>query len=143
MSQRRAAITGIGVVAPGGNGTKAFWALLTSGMTATRGITLFDPAGFRSRIAAECDFDPAAEGLTAEETQRTDRCSQFALVCAREAVADSKLDLDNVPPGRIGVSIGSAVGNTITLEQQYVVVSDTGKHWVVDPAKGRAICTAR
>ena len=137
MSQRRAAITGIGVMAPGGNGTKAFWALLTSGMTATRGITLFDPAGFRSRIAAECDFDPAAEGLTAEETQRTDRCSQFALVCAREAVADSKLDLDNVPPGRIGVSIGSAVGNTITLEQQYVVVSDTGKHWVVDPAKAQ------
>jgi act minimal PKS ketosynthase (KS/KS alpha) len=137
VSQRRAAITGIGVVAPGGNGTKAFWALLTSGMTATRGITLFDPAGFRSRIAAECDFDPAAEGLTAEETQRTDRCSQFALVCAREAVADSKLDLDTVPPGRIGVSIGSAVGNTITLEQQYVVVSDMGKRWVVDPAKAQ------
>jgi act minimal PKS ketosynthase (KS/KS alpha) len=137
VSQRRAAITGIGVVAPGGNGTKAFWALLTSGMTATRGITLFDPAGFRSRIAAECDFDPAAEGLTAEETQRTDRCSQFALVCAREAVIDSKLDLDNVPPGRIGVSIGSAVGNTITLEQQYVVVSDMGKRWVVDPAKAQ------
>ena len=113
------------------------WALLTSGMTATRGITLFDPAGFRSRIAAECDFDPAAEGLTAEETQRTDRCSQFALVCAREALADSKLDLDNVPPGRIGVSIGSAVGNTITLEQQYVVVSDMGKRWVVDPAKAQ------
>ena len=58
-------------------------------------------------------------------------------MCAREAVADSKLDLDNVPPGRIGVSIGSAVGNTITLEQQYVVVSDTGKHWVVDPAKAQ------
>ena len=53
MSRRRAAITGIGVMAPGGGGTKAFWALLTSGATATRGITLFDPAGFRSRIAAE------------------------------------------------------------------------------------------
>jgi act minimal PKS ketosynthase (KS/KS alpha) len=135
VSRRRAAITGIGVMAPGGSGTKAFWALITSGATATRGITLFDPAGFRSRIAAECDFDPAIEGFTTEETQRTDRCAQFALVCAREAVADSKLDLDNVPPGRIGVSIGSAVGNTITLEQQYLVVSDMGKRWVVDPAK--------
>jgi len=135
VSRRRAAITGIGVMAPGGGGTKAFWALLTSGMTATRGITLFDPTGFRSRIAAECDFDPAAEGLTEQETQRTDRCSQFALVCAREALADSKLDLESVPPGRIGVSIGSAVGNTITLEQQYVVVSDRGRRWVVDPAR--------
>jgi minimal PKS ketosynthase (KS/KS alpha) len=135
VSRPRAAITGIGVMAPGGGGTKAFWALLTSGATATRAITLFDPTGFRSRIAAECDFDPAAEGLTAEETERTDRCSQFALVCAREAVADSKLDLDSVPPGRIGVSIGSAVGNTITLEREYLVVSDMGTRWVVDPAK--------
>jgi act minimal PKS ketosynthase (KS/KS alpha) len=135
VSRPRAAITGIGVMAPGGGGTKAFWALLTSGTTATRAITLFDPTGFRSRIAAECDFDPAAEGLTAEETERTDRCSQFALVCAREAVADSKLDLEGVPPGRIGVSIGSAVGNTITLEQEYLVVSDMGTRWVVDPAK--------
>jgi act minimal PKS ketosynthase (KS/KS alpha) len=135
VSRRRAAITGIGVVAPGGGSTKAFWALLTSGTTATRAITLFDPAGFRSRIAAECDFDPAAEGLTAEEIERTDRCSQFALVCAREALTDSQLDLDSVPPGRIGVSIGSAVGNTITLEQEYLVVSDMGTRWVVDPAK--------
>ncbi|MET8495778.1 beta-ketoacyl synthase N-terminal-like domain-containing protein, partial [Streptomyces cellulosae] len=55
---RRVAVTGIGVVAPGGIGATAFWDLLSAGRTATRGITLFDPAGLRSRIAAECDFDP-------------------------------------------------------------------------------------
>lgn len=132
---RRAVITGIGVVAPGGVGTKAFWALLTAGATATRRISTFDPEGFRSRVAAECDFDPLAEGLSGEEIERTDRCSQFALVCAREAVRDSGLDLGEVLPGRIGVSIGTAVGNTVTLEQQYVVVSDSGGRWVVDPAK--------
>ncbi|GAA4627569.1 beta-ketoacyl-[acyl-carrier-protein] synthase family protein [Actinoallomurus vinaceus] len=135
MKGRRAAITGIGVVAPGGVGTKAFWALLTEGMTATRTISLFDPAGFRSRIAAECDFDPAAEGLSAEQIERTDRCAQFAVVCAREAIEDSELDLAAVDPGRIGVSVGSAVGNTITLEREYVVVSDSGRRWVVDPDK--------
>ncbi|GAB3969212.1 beta-ketoacyl-[acyl-carrier-protein] synthase family protein [Actinoallomurus acanthiterrae] len=135
MTGRRAAITGIGVVAPGGVGTKAFWALLTEGMTATRTISLFDPAGFRSRIAAECDFDPAAEGLSAEQIERTDRCAQFAVVCAREAIQDSELDLAAVDPGRIGVSVGSAVGNTITLEREYVVVSDSGRRWVVDPDK--------
>jgi len=132
---RRAVITGIGVVAPGGIGAKAFWAMLTAGATATRRISLFDADGFRSRIAAECDFEPVAEGLTEEEIERTDRCSQFALVCAREAVQDSTLDLTALDPGRIGVSIGSAVGNTITLEQEYVVVSDSGRHWVVDPDK--------
>ena len=59
---RRVAVTGIGVVAPGGVGVKQFWDLLTSGRTATRAISLFDASGFRSRIAAECDFDPIAAG---------------------------------------------------------------------------------
>ena len=61
---RRVAVTGIGVVAPGGVGVKQFWDLLTSGRTATRAISLFDASGFRSRIAAECDFDPIAAGLS-------------------------------------------------------------------------------
>ena len=59
MMGRRVVITGIGVVAPGGVGIKDFWSLLTEGRTATRGITLFDAAPFRSRVAAEVDFDPA------------------------------------------------------------------------------------
>ena len=42
-SDRRVVITGIGVIAPGGMGTKAFWELLTAGRTATRTITFFDP----------------------------------------------------------------------------------------------------
>lgn len=42
---RRVAVTGVGVVAPGGIGAPAFWDLLANGRTATRGITLFDPAG--------------------------------------------------------------------------------------------------
>ena len=61
---KRAVITGIGVVAPGGIGTKAYWQMLTMGRTATRIIQLCDPTPFRSRVGAECDFDPQAAGLT-------------------------------------------------------------------------------
>ncbi|WP_433336442.1 beta-ketoacyl-[acyl-carrier-protein] synthase family protein [Spirillospora sp. CA-294931] len=129
---RRVVITGIGVVAPGGIGQKAFWGMLTDGRTATRGITLFDPTGFRSRIAAECDFDPAAEGLTPQEVRRMDRSSQFGVVAAREAMADSGLELEDLRPERLGVSIGSAVGATMGLEEEYVVLSDGGRNWNVD-----------
>ncbi len=59
---RRVVITGIGVVAPGDVGTKPFWEMLTAGRTATRPISSFDASPFRSQVAAECDFDPAAEG---------------------------------------------------------------------------------
>lgn len=129
-------VTGIGVVAPGGIGTKAFWDLLTSGRTTTRTISLFDPTGFRSRIAAECDFDPAAEGLRPQEIRRMDRAAQFAVVSAREALADSGLTVDELPGERTAVSLGSAVGATMGLEQEYIVLSDAGQEWLVDHSYG-------
>jgi len=129
---RRVAVTGIGVVAPGGTGAKAFWDLLANGRTATRGITLFDPAGLRSRIAAECDFDPFAHDLDPELRAHADRYIQFAVVAAGEAVRDSGLDADREDPWRIGVSLGSAVGGTTRLEHDYVLVSEGGRRWDVD-----------
>jgi act minimal PKS ketosynthase (KS/KS alpha) len=129
---RRAVITGIGVIAPGGTGQAAFWDLLSSGRTATGPITAFDARNFRSRVAAECDFDPVAHGLTPREVRRMDRAAQFAVACTREAIADSGLDLANVPAERIAVSLGSAVGATVGLEQEYAVLSNSGKDWLVD-----------
>ncbi|MFI1972473.1 beta-ACP synthase [Streptomyces cinnamoneus] len=129
---RRVAVTGIGVVAPGGTGAAGFWDLLVQGRTATRGITLFDPAGLRSRIAAECDFDPQAHGLDQEFTERADRYVQFAVVAAEEAVRDCGLDTAAEDPWRIGVSLGTAVGGTTRLEHDYVLVSQSGRRWDVD-----------
>ncbi|MEV6841474.1 beta-ketoacyl-[acyl-carrier-protein] synthase family protein [Streptomyces sp. NPDC051133] len=129
---RRVAVTGIGIVAPGGIGAPAFWNLLAEGRTATRGITFFDPAGLRSKIAAECDFDPAAYGLDAEQVERADRYIQFALVAGDEAVRDSGLELAREDPWRVGVSLGTAVGGTTRLEHDYVLVSNGGERWDVD-----------
>lgn len=128
---RRVAITGIGVVAPGGVGTKEFWSLLTAGRTATRGITLFDATPFRSRIAAEADFDASEHGFSAEEAERLDRATQFAIVSAAEALRDSGL-ADALDPLRTGVSLGSAVGCTMGLDREYNVVSEGGQAWEVD-----------
>ncbi|MFD8213601.1 beta-ketoacyl-[acyl-carrier-protein] synthase family protein [Streptomyces sp. NPDC059697] len=129
---RRVAVTGIGVVAPGGTGATAFWDLLSNGRTATRGISLFDPAGLRSRIAAECDFDPLAHGLDPELSEHADRYIQFAVVAAGEAVRDSGLDTGKEDPWRVAVSLGSAVGGTTRLEHDYVQVSERGRRWDVD-----------
>ncbi len=129
---RRSAVTGIGVVAPGGVNREAFWEQITSGRTATRKITFFDASGFRSQIAAEADFDPRAAGLDDQEINRMDRYVQFAVAAGLEAVADSGLDLDQADRSRIGVTLGSAVGGTMVLEHDYVVVSNHGQEWLVD-----------
>jgi minimal PKS ketosynthase (KS/KS alpha) len=131
-SGRQVVITGIGVTAPGGVGVKNFWSLLTDGRTATRRISFFDPAPFRSQVAAEVDFDAALMGLSIQQIRRMDRAAQFAVVTAREAVADSGLDLAVVDPYRTGVTIGSAVGATMGLDEEYRVVSDSGRLDLVD-----------
>ena len=48
-----------------------------------------------------------------------DRAAQFAVVAAREAVADSGLEFDGLDPHRTGVTIGSAVGATMGLDEEY------------------------
>jgi act minimal PKS ketosynthase (KS/KS alpha) len=130
--QRRVAITGIGVVTPGGVGRKEFWSLLSEGRTATRRITFFDPSPFRSQVAAEADFDPESHGLSPQEIRRMDRAAQFAVVSAAEAVADSGLALAETDPARMGVAVGSAVGATMGLDAEYRVVSDGGLLDLVD-----------
>jgi act minimal PKS ketosynthase (KS/KS alpha) len=129
---RRVAITGIGVVAPGGIGVKEFWSLLSDGRTATRRISFFDPSAFRSQVAAEADFDPEMHGLSPQEVRRMDRAAQLAVVATREAVADSGLELAEADPSSIGVALGSAVGATMGLDWEYRVVSDAGRLHLVD-----------
>jgi len=129
---RRAVITGVGAVAPGGIGKKAYWDLLAAGRSATRAITHFDASPYRSRMAAEADFDPVREGLNQQEIRRLDRAAQFAVVAGREAVADSGLTFAKLDPTRLGVALGSAVGCTTSLEREYIVGSDVGNKWEVD-----------
>lgn len=131
---RQAVITGVGVIAPGGAGAGEFWSLLAAGRTATRGVTLLDPSPYRSRIAAEAEFDPARHGFTASEAERLDRAAKFALVAAREALEDSGL-AGALRPERTGVALGSAVGCATRLSTEYAVVSDCGARWDVDHTK--------
>jgi 3-oxoacyl-(acyl-carrier-protein) synthase len=151
---RRAVITGVGVVAPGGGSRERFWERIVDGKPAIRRISSFDSQPFRSQIAAECDFDPVDSGLTSQEIRRTDRFVQMAMVAADEAVADAGLAVED--GDQIGVSLGTAVGSTIRLEEEYAVASHHGRDWVVDhryaapflyqslvPASGAAELAAR
>ena len=61
-----------------------------------------------------------------------DRYVQFVAAASMEAITDSALDLEQVDRDTMGVTLGSAVGGTTYLEQDYVAVSNGGSKWLVD-----------
>ena len=115
---RRVVITGLGAVTPIGTGADGLWAGLAARASAVRHITRFDPAPFRSRIAAEIpDFRPQ-DHLDAKRAKRLDRFSQLAVTSARFALADAELDPAREDADRAGAMMGSALGGVAFAESQ-------------------------
>src|SRR5258707_13148671 len=86
---RRVVITGVGAVTPIGTAAEGLWDGLVARRSAVREITRFDPAPFKSRIAAEIpDFRPQ-DHLDAKRSKRLDPFSQLAVASARLALADA------------------------------------------------------
>jgi len=115
---RRVVITGVGAVTPIGTTAAGLWAGLEARTSAVREITRFDPARFRSHIAAEIpDFRPQ-DHLDAKRARRLDRFSQLAVASARLALTDAALQPEREDRDRIGAMMGSALGGVAYAEAQ-------------------------
>src|SRR5207247_8911396 len=105
---------------------------------AVRAITRFDPAPFRSRIAAEIpDFRPQ-DHLNAKRAKRLDRFSQLAVASARLALADAELDPGREDADRVGSMMGSALGGVAFAEAQVGSFLTRGPRGL-DPALALAV----
>lgn len=111
MTNRRVAVTGMGVVAPCGIGLEAFW----------NGLTAPAPVGAERPVT---DFDPTPYFENRKEARRSDRFTQFALAAA--AMALEQAGNPEITPSRAGVMIGTGVGGINTLEEQIQVNYDKG-----------------
>ena len=112
----RVAITGYGVVAPCGIGKQNFWkGLLGPGTTGSVTVEV-------------SEWDPAPYFDGPKEVRRADRCEQYALAAAKEAIEQSgSLPYD---PTRIGTIFGAGIGGLRTLEEQVVVRVEKGERRV-------------
>ena len=86
---RRVAVTGIGVIAAPGSTRAAFWESLRAGRSAIRPMTLVPEGSLRFPNAAEVRDYRASDYMDEKEADLLDRFAQFALIAAREAVAES------------------------------------------------------
>ncbi len=122
---RRVAITGIGLVTALGATREATWQRLVAGDCGIRPLTVFDSAGYRSRVAAEVETAPISAQLTPLQRRRWSRGDQFGIVAAREAVADAGLPAGYEPTG-IGVLLGAGTSDLLRNEDFYRVMNARG-----------------
>ncbi|MFA5060194.1 MAG: beta-ketoacyl-ACP synthase II [Candidatus Omnitrophota bacterium] len=119
MNKKRVVITGLGTVSPVGTGTEKFWKSLVEGKSGIRPITHFDASQFDSQICGHViDYNPD-DHFSSKEARHLARFVQFAVVAAKEAMAQANLDMKNVNAERMGVLIGSGIGSLKTMEEEY------------------------
>ena len=116
--EKRVAITGIGVVSPVGNNIDEMWDSIKNGRHGIAEITRFDIEGHKVTLAAEVkNFDFGDK----RAAKRLDIADQYALIAAREAVADSGIvSGENVEAERFGIYGGTGIGGIATLESEVV-----------------------
>lgn len=132
MTKRRVVITGMGAVTPCGIGVGKFWNALLEGKSGVSLIEAIDTEKHKVKIAAEIkdkDFNPE-DYMDSKDAKRMDRFTQFAMVAADEAIADSGIDEADIDPYRIGVMVSSAAGGFKTFEKNHMAMIEKG------PTKG-------
>ncbi|MBR0500714.1 MAG: beta-ketoacyl-ACP synthase II [Bacteroidales bacterium] len=126
---KRVVITGIGTINPLGNNVEEYFRNLDAGVSGASMVTRFDTTHFKTKFACQIPgYDPAGFPLAFDkkEARRTDPFTQYAMIAATEAFADSGIDLSSTDLKRIGVVVGSGVGgiNTYTEEVKEFFESD-------------------
>ena len=118
MNLKRVVVTGLGALTPVGNTAEETWTNLLAGKSGAGPITRFDASLFKTHFACEVkDFAPN-DLLDRKDARRMDRFTQFGMVVADEAIADSGLDFEKENPDRIGVIWGSGIGGIDTFFEQ-------------------------
>ncbi|MFJ3493593.1 beta-ketoacyl synthase N-terminal-like domain-containing protein [Streptomyces sp. NPDC086091] len=107
----RAVVTGIGVVAPNGAGTDAFWKATQEGLSALDRVTRDGCEDLPLRVAGEIrDFEPTAS-VEERYLVQTDRFTHFALAATDHALADARLGQADTGDEPYGVGVVTAAGS--------------------------------
>src|SRR6478735_10856138 len=123
--RRRVVVTGIGAVTPLGNDAETTWQTLIAGESGAGPITQFDSTDYFVHFACEVkDFDPS-DWIDRKQARRMDRFAQLILAAARQAEADSGIDI-KADGDRIGASIATGIGGIKSFQDCYDTLISRG-----------------
>ncbi len=124
--ETRVVITGLGAITPVGNDVPTMWNSLLEGKSGVARITQFDASNLSVQISGEVKNYNASDHFEPKEARRMDRCVQFAVVAAREAMRDAGISVNEENALEIGVVFGSAAGGIRTMLEQQKVLEERG-----------------
>ena len=116
---QRVVITGLGLTSPNGNSLEEFRDSLLNGRS---GIQDYEIRYFGKTVAGICDFD-VKRHQSRRDARRGTRAGSVGIYCAREAIANSGLDWDNVDTGRVGVYVGITEHGNVETESEIYEIS--------------------
>jgi 3-oxoacyl-[acyl-carrier-protein] synthase II len=123
--RRRVVITGVGAVTPLGTDVESTWESLVAGRSGAGPITLFDASAYPVTFACEVkDFEPE-RWIDRKQARRMDRFAQMIVAAARQAEADSGIDVQS-EPDRVGASVATGIGGLKAYQDCYDVLRDRG-----------------
>jgi 3-oxoacyl-[acyl-carrier-protein] synthase II len=124
MELKRVVVTGLGALTPIGNTVDEYWKNLVAGKSGAAPITHFDTEKFKTKFACEIKNFNAEDFLSRKDARKMDKFAQYAMVASDEAIADAKLNLDQVNKLRVGVIWGAGIGGLETFQQEVLNFSD-------------------
>ena len=126
---KRVVVTGLGAITPLGNDVASTWENAVNGVSGAGPITHFDCSLFKTQFACEVKGFNAADHFDRKKGRTYDLYCQYALVAAKQAVADSGLDSEGVNRDRVGVIFAAGIGGLHTFEEEagyYAINADKG-----------------
>ena len=118
MEKRRVVITGMGALTPIGGTAETSWAAARAGVCGIDTIRQFDTSGLKVHLAGEVKDFRVEDHMERREARRMDRFTQFAMVAAAEAMAQSGLDMAREDAARCGVMVSSGIGGMNTIQNE-------------------------
>lgn len=123
---KRVVITGLGAISPIGKNVEELWDGILNKKCGIDEIKLFDSTSFKTKLDAEVKNYNPLDYFDIKQAKRMDRCTQFAMIAAREAFKDSNINSENTDLNRVGVFVSSGIGGLTTIQNQCKIIFEKG-----------------
>jgi 3-oxoacyl-[acyl-carrier-protein] synthase II len=126
LSSRRVVVTGLGLITPVGNDVDSAWSALKNGQSGINAIEHFDTSEFSTQFGGSIKNFDCTDYMLAKEARRMDVFMHYGVAAGVQAFQDSGLEDSSLNLERAGVAIGSGIGGISSIEENALLIRDSG-----------------